>query len=187
MESGTHFVTFRLGDSLPQSALAKLEHEAGRIAGDDKDEKKKALLRQIEKYLDRGIGACHLSKLEITEMVAAAIHRLDGRMYRLIAWVVMPNHVPLVVRVLPGEKLSSVLHSLKSFTAKEANRILKRRGSFWQREYYDHLVRTPDGFQKAVNYVLNNPLKAGLKDWNWVGSCGPEAHSTAGGDAGATL
>ncbi|MDP9267768.1 MAG: transposase [Acidobacteriota bacterium] len=186
MESGTYFVTFRLGDSLPQSALTKLEVEAAQASGDDKSEKKKALLRRIEMYLDRGAGACLLAQPAIAKTVADAIHHLDGRSYRLIAWVVMPNHVHLVVRLLPGKKLASAMHSLKSYTSEEANRILGRRGIFWQREYYDHLIRNASELERSVSYVLANPLKANLKGWKWVGCCGPEARNTAGGDAGAT-
>jgi REP element-mobilizing transposase RayT len=186
MEAGTYFVTFRLGDSLPQVALAKLEIEAARLAKDDKEERKKALLRQIEICLDQGTGVCWLARPDIAKVVQEAIHHLDSNAYRLIGWAIMPNHVHLVFRLLPGKKLPSVMQALKSFTSHKANKILNRRGIFWQREYYDHLIRTPEEFHKALNYVLNNPGKAGLKDWPWVGSCGPEAHSTAGEDAGAT-
>ena len=185
-ETGTYFITFRLADSLPQSALAKLEFEAARLSKDDKDERKKALLRQIEKYLDQGVGECSLKRPQLADLVEQSIHHLDAKDYRLIAWAIMPNHVHLVAGILPRKKLADVMQSLKSFTSHKANEILGRHGTFWQREYYDHLIRNEEDFQRAVIYVLNNPLKAGLQDWRWVGCCGPEAHSTAGEDAGAT-
>ena len=81
----------------------------------------------------------------------------------------MPNHVHLVLRLLPGWSLDKVSHSLKSFTAKEANQLLRRNGRFWQREYYDHIIRDEKEYERLVEYVLGNPTAAGLDDWPWVG------------------
>ena len=99
----------------------------------------------------------------------------------------MPNHVHVVVRLLPGNKLADVVHSWKSFTAKRANELLGRSGSFWQREYYDHLIRDEQELERAMRYVSENPVKAGLRDWKWVWVCGRDARTTAGEDAGATV
>ncbi|HVZ16662.1 MAG TPA: transposase, partial [Terriglobales bacterium] len=101
----------------------------------------------------------------IAKLVANAIQHLDGKDYRLIAWVVMPNHVHLVFKMLPDRSLSKVMHSLKSFTAKEANRLLGRTGPFWQREYYDRLIRDAAELDRAVHYVRSNPGMAGLIHW----------------------
>ena len=64
--------------------------------------------------------------------------------------------------------LAGIVHGWKSYTAKEANRLLRRTGVFWQREYYDHLVQDEAEFRRVVRYVLENPVKAGLRDWPWV-------------------
>jgi putative DNA methylase len=84
----------------------------------------------------------------------------------------MPNHVHAVVETVEGFSNASVIHSWKSFTAHEANKILKREGVFWQREYYDREVRDGDHFERLVLYVENNPVKAGLvpvaEDWAWT-------------------
>ncbi len=101
-------------------------------------------------------------------MVASAIRHFDGQRYRLYAWCVMPNHVHAVLEPLGAWKLAQILHSWKSFTAHEANRLLKRSGEFWQREYYDRMLRDGREFLRAVEYVGNNPLKAGLRDWPWA-------------------
>ena len=61
------------------------------------------------------------------------------------------------------------MHSLKSFTAKQANGFLNRKGAFWQPEYYDHLIRDEDDLASSIQYVLTNPDMAGLKNWQWVG------------------
>jgi hypothetical protein len=86
----------------------------------------------------------------------------------------------------PGEELAAVIHSWKSFSAKHANQVLGLRGAFWQREYYDHLIRGDEEFERAVRYVAENPLKANLKDWKWVWVCGRDARTTAAEDGGAT-
>lgn len=106
----------------------------------------------------------------VASMIADTIRYWNGRHYRLMAWCVMPNHVHLVMRLLPGRTLAQAVHSLKSFTAKRANQILKRQGPFWQREYYDRLIRNGNELDRAVRYVLDNPIQAGLSAWKWVGA-----------------
>jgi len=94
--------------------------------------------------------------------------------------------VHVVCRLLPGHELAIVLRGWKSFTARTANKILARKGSFWQREYYDRLIRNENEFDRAIRYVLDNPERAGLKDWKWVWSAGGDARDTAGLETGAT-
>ena len=106
--------------------------------------------------------------------------------YRLLAWCVMPNHVHVVVKIFPGHTLSDVIHSWKSFSAKHANRALRLRGAFWQREYYDHLIRDQGELDRAIRYVAANPEKAKLEQWRWVWVCGQDARTTAAEDGGAT-
>ena len=98
----------------------------------------------------------------------------------------MPNHVHVICRLLPGQKLPDVVRSWKVYSAREANRILGRSGALWQREYYDRLIRREGELDRAVQYVLSNPAKAGLEGWKWVWSEGQEALSTAGRETGAT-
>ncbi len=81
----------------------------------------------------------------------------------------MPNHVHVVLTPLPGFALSSILHSWKSFTAKAINKHLGRSGTVWQAESYDHLVRNRADLMHHVFYTRENPQRAGLKDWPWVG------------------
>ena len=121
----------------------------------------------------------------VAVVVSNALLHFDELRYSLAAWCVMPNHVHVVVKpfsgvtttagtAVPLAELPEILHSWKSFTAKEANKLLRRSGEFWQTEYYDHLIRNESDFRHAVRYVLNNPIKAGLKNWKWVGltECG---------------
>jgi len=115
------------------------------------------------------------------KIVSEALVHFDEKRYRLFSWCVMPNHVHVVGRLFPGSTLASVLHSWKSFFAKEAKRVAIFQGSLWQREYYDHLLRDEAEFDRANQYILQNPIKAGLKDWRWVWLRGQDALATADG------
>jgi REP element-mobilizing transposase RayT len=168
-----------LGDSLPQHVLEnwRLEREhiiktatqMKRPLSEHEEKRLQQLFSEkVEKYLDGGHGACWLKRDDIAELVANALRHFDGTRYELFAWCVMPNHVHVVVKPLPGYELPQILHSWKSFTAKEANKRLNRTGEFWQPEPYDHLIRDEADFIHAVNYVLRNPEMAGLHGWKWV-------------------
>jgi REP element-mobilizing transposase RayT len=123
----------------------------------------------VDKYLDQGSGSCVLINPGAAGIVADALRFFDGERYGLHAWCVMPNHVHAVFEPLAGHTLEKILHSWKSFTANEINKALKRSGTLWQTESYDHLVRDEKEFERVVGYVANNPAKAGLVDWEWVG------------------
>jgi REP element-mobilizing transposase RayT len=123
---------------------------------------------RIEAYLDTGSGECHLTNPQIAQLVVDALRYFDKQRYKLFAWCLMPNHVHVVLRPFAEHKLSYILHSWKSFTAKSANQLLGREGAFWQREYYDHLIRDEEDFYRVVQYIADNPARAGLKDWPWI-------------------
>jgi REP element-mobilizing transposase RayT len=168
-------ITLRLADALPVEVAARLRSDC--------NQSQTARARQIESYLDAGHGACYLQEPGIASLVESALHHFDRARYHLIAWVVMPNHVHVIIRTLPGYSLGAVVHSWKSFTAKQANRLLGRTGPFWQVDYFDRVIRDERHLSAAVQYVHHNPEKAGLvdraEDWPYssIGRC-----STSGGD-----
>jgi putative DNA methylase len=106
---------------------------------------------------------------EVAAMVQNALLFHDQTKYRLAGWVVMPNHVHVLCTPCAGYGLAQVMHSIKSFTANEANKMLERRGRFWQKEYFDRYIRNARHFSKVVAYIENNPVKANLcekaTDW----------------------
>ena len=186
-ESVIYFVTFRLADSLPASAVARLKHERQAVLEQARAAKspltwheEEQLLAwycdKVEALLDAGHGACWLSQPDVAELVAGALNFFAGERHELRAWVVMPNHVHAVVWPLPGNTLSDILHSWKSFTSKAANKILRRTGAFWQKESFDHWIRDEAERVRLVAYVENNPVKAGFckrpEDWKWSSACG---------------
>jgi len=161
-------ITFRLADSLPAEVLQQWEVEHRKLGENRRDLERR---RRIEQYLDAGHGACWPGQPEIAQVVETALLHFDGARYRLLGWVVMPNHVHVLAEMLPGFPLGDVMYSWKAFTAKEANKILGRSGPFWQREYHDRYIRDGDHFAKAMRYLEDNPVKAGLcaapEDWPW--------------------
>ncbi len=148
------FVTWRLADSLPESRRGEWQHL---LAIEDEQEKQ----IQLEKYLDRGCGECVLRQPEIAAMVEETMLYDDGRRCTLLAWVIMPNHVHLLVEI--GETpLSKLLQSWKTLTSKRANVLLNRTGHLWQADYRDRYIRDEEHHRKTLQYIESNPVKAGL-------------------------
>ena len=120
------------------------------------------LRRRIEGYLDRGYGNAHLRDPRLAALVQSALLHFDGERYRLSAWAIMPNHVHLLVTPDSSYTLSRIMHSLKSYTAQEANKLLERQGEFWMDDYFDRFIRDAEHFAQAIAYIENNPVKAHL-------------------------
>jgi REP element-mobilizing transposase RayT len=178
-DRATYFVTFRLANSLPATVLESYRQQREYILASDesaagppgyqRNKLQELFDNLIDRHLDAGTGDCYLAEPGIAEMVAQTLRHFDPQRYSLSAWSVMPNHVHVVFTPHEPFSLAQIVHSWKSYSGSRANRALDRKGSFWQREYYDHLVRDDTDFNRVVQYVLDNPRKAGLLDWPWVG------------------
>ncbi len=179
VQEAVYFVTFRLIDSLPQKALQKLisrridipataEQTHRTMTASERRKEDQLHARRIERALDAGEGECFLGNPGVARIVVNALKEFDGSRYRLFAWCVMPNHVHVLFQTIGNVSLADILHSWKSYSAKAANKILGRSGEFWQREYHDHLVGNMAEFERVVRYVIENPRRAGRKNWPWV-------------------
>jgi REP element-mobilizing transposase RayT len=159
-------VTFRLADSFPAELLDRWRNELACLPHIEANTERR---RRVEDYLDLGAGECLLREPRVAGMVENALLHFDTVRYHLHAWVVMPNHVHAVFTPGDDGALAGILHSWKSFTAKEANRILGRNGQFWQEEYFDRYIRDAEHYWTAVEYIEMNPVDAGLcackEDW----------------------
>ncbi len=126
---------------------------------------------RVEEYLNAGHGACYLRQQQIAEIVENNWLHFDGKRYQLFAWVVMPNHVHVLIEIWEGHPLDKVIHSWKSYTATEANKLLKRKGAFWFPDYFDRYIRDGKHFANAIRYIHENPVAAGLvekaEDWQF--------------------
>ena len=162
------FITWRLHGSLPEGRTFPPPTTSGQ-----------AFLAMDRLLDDARTGPLYLRRLDIAIVVVEAIHyRERERHYQLHSYVVMANHVHLLVT--PLADVSKVMQSLKRFTAREGNRILGLTGrSFWQDESYDRLVRNGTEFQRIMNYIEMNPVKCGLavtpEEFPWSSATpGPE-------------
>jgi REP element-mobilizing transposase RayT len=169
--------------NLSQSSKGQL----GKLSYNELYNQQKRYFAKFDEYLDKvNTGELYLNDERVAKIVADTIHFLDGKKYDLICYCIMPNHVHIVFSVGQFSKLSKdnigqvgnlsynlspILHTLKLFTAREANKILHRTGAFWQHESYDHIIRDEKELYRIVEYVLNNPVKAGLvserSEWKW--------------------
>ena len=157
------FVTFHLADSFP--AALRSEWEAVLKVEDDHERR-----LQIENYLDRGRGDCHLRRPDIGTLVENALRFRHSQWYSLLAWVVMPNHLHFLVEI--GQTpLSKVVKELKRYTSREANKLLCRTDAFWCEDYFDTYMRGAQHQLKTQRYIENNPVKALLarepEAWPW--------------------
>jgi REP element-mobilizing transposase RayT len=177
-EGATYFITFRLGDSLPAPALEKICRqqraiEQARNSGRqllpvESVTAKRTASRRVEAHLDAREGECLFKRPELAKIVADALRYDDTRRYGLEAWCVMPNHVHVLVTMFAAESLAEIVAAWKSVSVHRIHLRLSRRGPIWRPESYDHLVRDEEEFDRAVQYIRDNPVKAGLKDWPWV-------------------
>jgi len=176
-QHGVYNVRFSLFDALPLAVRAKIRHDADAqlahiraMRGDVTIAERQAIEAWMHaktgRALDQSHGLCFMRDARIAQIVVDAIEYFDEERYRLFAWCVMPNHVHVVMDSVL--QLDNVIHSWKSYTSKEANKLLRRVGHFWQDDYYDHCIRDAAELRRTVEYVLNNPEKAGLRDWPFV-------------------
>ena len=154
-----YFVTWRLAGSLPAAAVADLWTTRGAafVAGD--------------RLLDAApSGPRWLAEPCVaTAVVRILLEGASAGRYELGAWVLMPNHVHLLLK--PVDALPRQIGWLKGRTGFEANHVMGRSGAFWEKDYFDHWIRDRNELEKVIRYVERNPVKAGLcaspEDWEW--------------------
>jgi putative DNA methylase len=160
------FITYHLADSIPAKVIKRWKNEFKLL---EYEHERILLQRRIEKYLDCGFGELLLKDVRVAGMVQNSLLNFDGSRYRLFAWVVMPNHLHSLLTRFEGWELKDILHSIKSYTAHEANKLLRRKGQFWIEDYFDRYIRDDEHFRQTVEYIEMNPVKAGLckkpSDW----------------------
>ena len=166
------FITFRLADSLPQSVLRDLSVAAKLLPEQERGLYKR---RNLEKWLDAGLGSCALAHPEMAKVMRDTLLYQDGQRYRLIAWCIMPNHVHALID--PAYSLPRIIQTWKSFTTRW---MLLHNNSLslgvpgrtlWMRDYWDRYVRDEQHLHRVLSYIHDNPVKAGLcatpTEWRW--------------------
>ena len=168
------YVTFRLGDTLPQRKIKELELMISQFESlhpkpwslATKKEFRRIVSDSIEKLMHKGYGSCILKDSRVRNVLSEAIFYKDDIDYFIYAFVIMPNHVHMLIQPFPGLELKDILYSIKKFSAYRINRLLNRYGKLWHNEAYDHIVRDYDEFKHCYNYIINNP--DGLPDSDYT-------------------
>ncbi|MDE5687827.1 MAG: transposase [Paramuribaculum sp.] len=159
------YVTFRLADSLPQTKIRELneltsnfEHchpkpwdEATKL------EYSKLLGPVEERLLHNGYGRCVLRNECCRKILSEAIKKCDRINYRVIAYVIMPNHVHLLIQLYGDNKLEKIMHSIKRHSARKINELLGFSGTLWLKESFDRLGRSDDHLKHCISYIKSNP------------------------------
>jgi len=174
------FLTWRLAFTLP--AKLKELFQTLKTAESDKDIKhdieylirQNARLFQLYQEYDLELGkhqnpGFSLNEEALAKIVTGAFHFYAGKKYDLHAYCVMSNHVHLLLRAIQDgqdsfHSIAEIVRSLKSYTAHEINKVLKKKGRLWDDFYFDRIIRDERNYYNVVNYILMNPVAAGLVD-----------------------
>ncbi len=116
----------------------------------------------FEALLDLGHGDCILQDPRCAEAVENALLANDGIRYKLLSWVVMPNHVHVMAEIMPGHPMGKTLQGWKGSSAFAINKILGRSGTLWLPDYFDRFIRDATHYDNTLLYIEYNPVKAGL-------------------------
>ncbi|WP_322522334.1 transposase [Guyparkeria halophila] len=176
LDAPGHFqhIVFHLADSLPREALTSIELELAELPH---SRRKRAMARRIAALLDAGLGSCLLADPFCARIVADTLIFGHGNRYWLHDWVIMPNHVHVLIRQGEREPLARIIQSWKRHSAREIRRkgadIYRHAGSesagLWQRDYWDRYIRDERHLAAVKEYIWQNPVAAGLvsspEDW----------------------
>ncbi len=181
------FLTMRLKDSIPKSVILDWHRQrvdflrrngvhvdrdwkAGylELSPDQQQQFDKRFSRQRETTLDSCLGACDLANPIASEVVAQSFAKFHGDRYWLGDFVIMPNHVHLLVAFRSNEIAKSQPGGWMRYTARQINQLTERTGSLWFPEPFDHLVRNEDQLEYLRAYIRDNPTKAHIEEGRFL-------------------
>jgi len=177
-------ITYRLSDSLPQECLKTLQAE---LESHDKEKMEEERRKEIEELLDRGHGSCVLKNKKCAEIIEENWQHFNGVRYKLIAYVIMPNHVHVLINAYQGFELGKIVASWKGYSARRINEFIGNAGSagrltgfknkiqnagqatgasvdgkLWQRGYWDRYIRDEKHFYQTIEYIKKNFNNGGV-------------------------
>lgn len=161
-----YFVTFRLADALPTPVVREIQQQReewknhrdlNALTPDELAEYHRLFSERYEALLHAGNGSCLLRDQTHRACVDRALRFFEGERYRLDEYVIMPNHVHVLLKPKKSHRLFDILHSWKSFTANKINRHRGQTGQLWQHESYDHIVRHERAMNAIRRYIRENP------------------------------
>jgi REP element-mobilizing transposase RayT len=162
-----YFVTFRLHDSIPKDKAKDLEdrRKLWKImhkepySKEDYKEYYRLFSDSIERLLNSGYGSSLLRIKENKEIVENTLKYFDRNKYILDEFIIMPNHVHVLIKPINDFALKEILHSWKSYSANMINKRMGLNGQLWMHESFDHIVRSEEALEFLREYIRNNPKK----------------------------
>ncbi len=159
------YVTYRLFDSIPatsakryKEAVLSWEESHPKVLTRQQAEELEQLRHQLfNELLDKCLGSCILKHAAVRQVVSDSLFYYNHQRYHLHDYVIMPNHVHLMIEPMDGYQLQQIMASHKTFTAHRINKLLGKTGPVWQRESYDHIVRSENDYWNVVDYIARNP------------------------------
>jgi REP element-mobilizing transposase RayT len=165
---GRYFVTLHLAGAIPQEGqdrIHQLAQEYDELAADDPDTRaqlQRHIYAEMESWLDRSEHVSHLQQPDVAHMLMESIAFRHGRVWNVLEYVVMPNHLHLFFE-MRDVGLKKSLEQFKRWTGHQAAKLLKFKDQrFWQDEWFDHWSRSDEEDEKIIEYIRQNPVKAGL-------------------------
>jgi REP element-mobilizing transposase RayT len=166
----SYFVTYRLADSIAQSTILPWREELAIWRKNHPEpwdtqaiaEYNRFFVRK-EEWLDAGHGSCVLARPEIRSIIEENLIRFHGERYILDEFVIMPNHVHVIVKPLGEYGLSEILHTWKSYTSKQILKLTGRKAPLWMDESFDHIIRSWEQLERFRRYIRENPRSRELQ------------------------
>lgn len=172
IENGIYFVTLRVAGSMPQEVQNRLEEERKTLESIEASSEafaqyQRMVFRTCEKYLDSGYGNCPFEDEAIAKcMELEILGSCEKDKWHVDQFCIMPNHVHLLVSPIDdaGLSLKDFIKRLKGRSSFSINKLLSRKGRFWQVDWFDRWVRSEAELRRIRDYIRENPKKAGLPE-----------------------
>ena len=152
-------IVFRTAGSLPRPVAKEISRTP---------EQRRAI---YDKLLDQSLFDHVLISKNAAEIVVETLHYHHGNKYCLFAWCVMPNHVHVLMETQQGYRLGDIVREWKTFSARQINLSLERKGPLWATDYFDRLIRNEQQYYQTLFYIEQNPVAAKLvlksELWPW--------------------
>jgi REP element-mobilizing transposase RayT len=175
-EGATYAVTFRQADSIPQEQLQSLKRWRAIWEKQHPEPRSEITWMQLaqeitkrtDRWMDEGYGSCVFREARFAKMMSNSLLHFQDQRHFTSCFVVMPNHVHVVIRPMTGFELEDCLQRIKQYVATHVNKDLHRHGPLWEEESYDRIVRDEEHLWNVVQYIGRNPKKAGIPVAQWV-------------------
>ncbi len=175
-DGATYAVTFRLTDSIPQNRLRVLKRWRLNWERQNPPPRSESAWKtfaqhvsnRTETWMDEGYGSCVLRDPRFSRQMAESLQHFQNVRHITSCFVVMPNHVHVVMKPLDGHELEDCLQRIKQFVATQINSTLAKSGQVWTEESHDRIIRDEEHLWNVIQYIGRNPAKARIPRHEWV-------------------